>query len=137
MDIHQGRGNALRILGAYLQRVIGNLPTEIAAVNGGSAQNAIPREASAIVVLDAARENELAVAGCRLAKRSGRPTWADSIRDCRSRWRRLTRPEKVLDAADAKRNIDLLVTMPHGVLAMSPDVPGTGAELDQPGHRLD
>jgi dipeptidase D len=33
-------------------------------------------------------------------------------------------PEKVLDAADAKRIIDLLVTLPHGVVAMSPDVPG-------------
>ena len=29
-----------------------------------------------------------------------------------------------MDAADAKRIIDLLVTVPHGVVAMSPDVPG-------------
>src|SRR5208283_2862168 len=30
VDIHQGRGNALRILGSALQRVVGNLPIEIA-----------------------------------------------------------------------------------------------------------
>ena len=59
MDIHQGRGNALRILGGVLQRRSRALPVEIADLKGGSAQNAIPREASAIVVLDASREKEL------------------------------------------------------------------------------
>src|SRR5205814_166665 len=34
------------------------------------------------------------------------------------------KPAQVLDAADAKRIADLLVTVPHGVIAMSPDIPG-------------
>ena len=34
------------------------------------------------------------------------------------------RPEKVLQAEEARRAIDLLATLHHGVLAMSPDVPG-------------
>src|SRR5580704_4210593 len=59
VDIHQGRGNALRILGSALQRVIGSLLAQIAAVGGGSAQNAIPREASAIVLTKAADEAKL------------------------------------------------------------------------------
>src|SRR5271167_4761189 len=59
VDIHQGRGNALRILGGVLQSALDRLPIEIAEINGGSAQNAIPREASAVVVLEAAREQEL------------------------------------------------------------------------------
>ena len=60
VDIHQGRGNALRILGTMLQSALDSLPVEIAELNGGSAQNAIPREATAVVVLDAARQKELA-----------------------------------------------------------------------------
>jgi len=36
----------------------------------------------------------------------------------------ITHPEKVLDSVDARRVVDLLVTVPHGVLAVSPDVPG-------------
>jgi len=123
VDIHQGRGNALRILGTALQRVVGNLPADIAAVNGGSAQNAIPREAAAIVVLDAGREKEL-----------------HSLLDaCEAEWKadlggfdpdlqitleKASSPNKALDVADARRIIDLLVTVPHGVVAMSPDVPG-------------
>jgi len=37
---------------------------------------------------------------------------------------KVNRPEKVLDYADARRVVDLLVTLPHGELALSPDVPG-------------
>jgi dipeptidase D len=59
VDIHQGRGNALRIMGGVLQVLLDRLPIEIAEVNGGSAQNAIPREAAAVVLVDGARESEL------------------------------------------------------------------------------
>jgi dipeptidase D len=34
------------------------------------------------------------------------------------------RPEKVVHPAEAKRAINLLATLHHGVIAMSPDVPG-------------
>ncbi len=33
------------------------------------------------------------------------------------------RPEKVIDAKDAKATVDLLASLHHGILAMSPDVP--------------
>src|SRR6204780_3358896 len=51
VDIHQGRGNALRIMGQVLQVLLDRLPVEIAEISGGSAQNAIPREASALVLV--------------------------------------------------------------------------------------
>ena len=59
VDIHQGRGNALRIMGGVLQVLLDRLPIEIAEINGGSAQNAIPREAAALVLLDPSRELSL------------------------------------------------------------------------------
>jgi dipeptidase D len=59
VDIHQGRGNALRILGGVLQMFLDHHPAEIAEINGGSAQNAIPREAFAIVLLDTRKGKEL------------------------------------------------------------------------------
>lgn len=123
VDIHQGRGNALRVLGGVLGALLDKLPVEISQVNGGSAQNAIPRESSAVVVLDSASEKELK----EQIKKSESEYKADlgafdpgleitAEKD--------TRPDKVLDAAEAKRIVDLLVSLPHGVLAMSPDVPG-------------
>ncbi len=123
VDIHQGRGNALRVLGAALQSVLDQLSAEVSEVNGGSAQNAIPREASAVVLLDAAKEKELQTLIARTESEhkadlggfdSGLQVTAEKV----------MRPEKVFDAADARRVADLLVSLPHGVLAISPDVPG-------------
>lgn len=56
VDIHQGRANAIRVLGCVLQAAVRDLSLEIAEIKGGNAHNAIPREASAIVVLVVATE---------------------------------------------------------------------------------
>ncbi|HEY4899511.1 MAG TPA: aminoacyl-histidine dipeptidase [Terriglobales bacterium] len=123
VDIHQGRGNALRILGSTLQRVLGKLQSQIAAVNGGSAQNAIPREASATVVIGAADEKEL-----RSLVSAVEAEWKGDLGgfdpELQITMEKASRPDKALDAADTQRIIDLLATVPHGVVAMSPDVPG-------------
>ena len=123
VDIHLGRGNALRILGGTLQRLLRELKAEVASLNGGSAQNAIPREASAVIVLEAAREDELRGLVARLESEFKSDLGAfDS--ELRISVEKVDRPAKVFDPADAQRAADLLVSVPHGVLAMSPDVPG-------------
>ncbi len=123
VDIHQGRGNALRLLGRVLQDLLERLPIQIADLKGGSARNAIPREAAAIVVLDASREKELkslvvqAESEAKLDLGGFDPEVQISVE-------KAARPVQVLDPADAKRAADLLASVPHGVLAMSPDIPG-------------
>jgi dipeptidase D len=123
VDIHQGRGNALRILGVTLQGLTDKLPIEIADVNGGSAQNAIPREASAIIVLDPAHESELKslVAKLEADFETDLGSFDEGIRISVEK---ANRPDKVLDDADSRAAISMLIGLPHGVLAMSPDVPG-------------
>jgi len=123
VDIHQGRGNALRILGSTLQRVTGGLPTGVAGIQGGSAQNAIPREAAAVVVLDANQESQMRslLAACEAEWKADLGGFDPGLQITVET---ATRPEQVIAAADARRIIDLLVALPHGVVAMSPDVPG-------------
>ncbi len=123
VDIHQGRGNAVRIMGSVLQSLLGGLPVELAELTGGSAQNAIPREASAVVVLDAAREKDLRalVAKIEAAYKSDLGGFDSGLQITVDK---VVRPEKVLDAKDARATADLLASLHHGVLAMSPDVPG-------------
>jgi dipeptidase D len=123
VDIHQGRGNALRLLGGVLDSALDSLPIEIAEINGGSAQNAIPREAFAILVMDLAKEKDLL---SLIAKAD-----SDATADLGSfdsgvsiTAERVLRAEKVFDANDARNAVALLLSVPHGVLAMSPDVPG-------------
>ena len=124
VDIHQGRGNALRIMGGILQVLLDRLPIEISEVNGGSAQNAIPREAAALIVLtDPSREGELkslvdtAEAGYK-ADLGGFDSGLQLTVE------KTERPGKALEAGDAKQTVALLASLHHGVLAMSPDVGG-------------
>ena len=123
VDIHQGRGNALRILGGLLQVLLDRLSIEIAAINGGSAQNAIPREAAALVLADRTQESELkslvvtAEAGYQADLGGFDPGLRITVE-------KAERPEKVLDGTAAKQTVALLASLHHGVLAMSPDVAG-------------
>lgn len=124
VDIHQGRGNALRIMGGVLQTLLDRIPVEVAEVNGGSAQNAIPREAAALVVLtDPSRESELksAVATAETGYKADLGGFDSGLQITVEK---AERPGKVLDANDAKQTVALLATLHHGVLAMSPDVAG-------------
>ena len=123
IDIHKGRGNALRILGRVLEAAIERLPIEVAEVKGGSKHNAIPREASAIVVLDAAREPELRawLSGLEADIRADLGSFDP---DLKITVESVARPSQVMTAADASAVAGLLDTLHHGVLAMSPDIPG-------------
>jgi dipeptidase D len=123
VDIHLGRGNAIRILGATLQAVIDDLPAELADLKGGSAQNAIPREAFAVIALDQDREGQLrqVVSRCKSEQQldlgAFDPELAITVE-------KTELPLKVMAESDARRVVDLLASLHHGVLAMSPDVPG-------------
>jgi len=123
VDIHQGRGNALRIMGGVLQDLLDRLPVELAEVNGGSAHNAIPREAVALVVLDPSRESELKslVATVEAGYKAELGGFDSGLQITAEK---AERPAKVMDATDAKNTAALLACVHHGILAMSPDVPG-------------
>ncbi len=122
VDIHLGRGNALRFLGQTLQRAL-DLGIDLATVKGGSAHNAIPREAFAVVVLDAGKEKELKFvvaameAEIRADLGSFDPGLTITVED-------VERPGEIIARADAQQLVDLLASLHHGVLAMSPEVPG-------------
>lgn len=123
VDINQGRGNALRILGAALVTLFDRLPLQLAYIHGGSAHNAIPREASAVIVLDASREKELRslVAETEAAYKTELGAFDPGLQILVDK---AERPATVIDTPDAKATAALLAGLPHGVLAMSPDVPG-------------
>jgi dipeptidase D len=123
VDIHLGRGNALRIMGSVLVNLLDRLPVQVAQINGGSAHNAIPREAAAVVVLDPARDGELksivaATEKSYKAELGGFDPGLEILVE------KTERPTHVMDTSDAKPTSALLASLPHGILAMSPDVPG-------------
>jgi dipeptidase D len=123
VDIHQGRGNALRILGGVLQGVLDQHPAKVSEINGGSAQNAIPREASAVALLGSAKEKPLRTLVAK-AESEYKADLGAFDPGLTITVEKITPPEKALKPTDARRIVDLLVSVPHGVLAVSPDVPG-------------
>jgi dipeptidase D len=123
VDIQQGRGNALRIMGAVLQELLECLQGELAEVNGGSAHNAIPREAVAVVVLAPTREGEVKSV-LATAEAGYKADFGGFDSGLQITAEKVDRPEMVMDPTDAKNTAALLASVPHGILAMSPDVPG-------------
>jgi dipeptidase D len=125
IDIHKGRGNAVRILGRVLQTLMDRLPIAVGGIEGGSKRNAIPREAAATVALDGARGPELRslIAALEAEIRSDLGAFDPGLRIAVES---AARPQEALADADAKLVAGLLASQHHGVLAMSPDVAGLG-----------
>ena len=123
IDIHKGRGNAVRILGRVLQTLMDGMPVAVADINGGSKRNAIPREASATVVVSADRQEEMKslVGAVEAAVQSELGAFDAGLRITLES---VARPGQVLNDADALAIAGLLASQHHGVLAMSPDVAG-------------
>ena len=123
IDINKGRGNAVRILGRVLQTLLGGMPLSIAAINGGSKRNAIPREASATIVIELAhqQEMELLVATVEAAVQSDLGAFDPGLRITLES---AARPEQVWADGEAIELAGLLASQHHGVLAMSPDIAG-------------
>ncbi len=121
-DIAAGRGNSIRILGQVLAALAREGPVELASVRGGNKRNAIPREASALLLIGPAREPALRAevarqeSAWRAALGAFDPGLAITVEEGSA--------APVLSAADARAVIGLLLAGPHGVEAMSPDIPG-------------
>ena len=123
VDIHRGRGNALRILGRVLLALNDRLPVTIAEVHGGSKRNAIPREGFALIVLDSAHTDEMRrlVADYQGEARADLGAFDPGLRISVEA---AGRPEQVIAVEDAAAIVGILTAQHHGVLAMSPDIPG-------------
>lgn len=123
MDIVLQRGNAVQALVRCLAAVPGEAGLRIATIEGGSAHNAIPREAFAVVAIKASAASvfERAV-GEQAAAISAELGGADpelAVRVAPSN----AKP-RVWDASSQRRVLAALLSLPHGVAAMSLDVPG-------------
>ncbi|MEM1203070.1 MAG: beta-Ala-His dipeptidase [Acidobacteriota bacterium] len=126
MDIHTNRGNAVVILAHLLEAALGaGADFGLVRFQGGDKANAIPREAFAEVRLNPAGRSTLETI---LADR--RPTLLERYGATDPRLRVELRPApepspwQPLTNDDRDRWLRLLTAAPHGVLAMSTDVPG-------------
>ena len=124
LNIVENRGNALKLVARLLAAMVEDgVSFDLASIAGGSKHNAIPREAEAIIVPDprAAAAIETITAKLRAAFGTELAKIDDGLQIS---WSPCPDPPRVLAIADRDRLIQLLLALPHGVLAMSPDIPG-------------
>jgi dipeptidase D len=115
-----GRSNAIKVLGRALREAHAQTPFRLVSLNGGKSRNAIPRDATAVISVEAGLEAPL---------RAALATANEAIRDAYK-----TTDSAVAVSVEAARSsaepwtedattrlLDAIALVPTGPLAMSPD----------------
>ncbi|TCJ13513.1 aminoacyl-histidine dipeptidase [Parasulfuritortus cantonensis] len=133
LDIHLGRGNAIKLLAEAVRELAGQTDLNLIELAGGSARNAIPREAWADVALPAAATAGLAAwAAAKTAEWRTRFAAGDAGVALACSPDGTAATGSLAPAAQA-RLLDFLADARDGVAAMSADFPGTVAASDNLG----
>ncbi|MFW5687301.1 MAG: aminoacyl-histidine dipeptidase [Bacteroidota bacterium] len=123
LDIHLGRGNANKIITRILWQAQRECNLLLHSIDGGSLRNAIPREASAIVVIPdefAAKFEKLfheLSSKIKNELKNTEPDLALHLSETET-------PEIVIENGITKRLLNSLYGCPNGVIRMADDMPG-------------
>ncbi|MDH3403606.1 MAG: aminoacyl-histidine dipeptidase [Acidobacteriota bacterium] len=123
VDIHLQRGNAIQLLARALVVGAGGTPHQLAALSGGNAHNAIPREARATLVAGSGDVGAIR-AGIEAELTAIRDEYRPAEPDLEWRIDEAEAPAEVYDDASGAAVVHLATGLPHGVVAMSYDIPG-------------
>lgn len=122
-DIHLGLANAIKVLAGYLGNLKDKMPVRLAAIQGGNLHNAIPREAGAVVAVPYSEKETIRVMlNIYLAEVEAR--YSETEPGLKLTLASSDMPAELIDASTTNRLIDALNACPHGVIAMSTDMPG-------------
>jgi dipeptidase D len=122
LDIISGRANAIKLLARTLKN-LEQFDVQIAKISGGSLRNAIPREAEAEILIK--QEDESAIKKILDDLKSGflnEFKKTDSNLDFVFK-KTGEKSDKVFSENFKKKIINTLLALPHGVIAMSQDIP--------------
>jgi dipeptidase D len=123
LDIHSGRGNAIKLLTRLLAALAKNNGAKLSSIGGGSKRNAIPREAECVIYIPsgnvAAVTASIAEFNTMFLNEVGtvEPGLLITGKETEGNG-------KVIADAQFQQLLDTLMALPHGVLKMSADIPG-------------
>ncbi len=129
-EIHKERGNSNQLMGRLLERLAAEIPFQLSDVKGGLADNAIPRETEACLIL---RGEGLSAEEKARLQEILRKFEADVKEELFTRdpgfkltWKLSETVEsaETLTVEDSRITALFLSALPNGVQAMSPDVEG-------------
>ncbi len=126
-DIHKKRGNAVKIMA----ELVAVFPCDIAEFNGGTLENAIPRDTRVVFALPTT-ERDSAITKIRDYLIEQKNLRVNSDPNMQFQIEAVATPEKIWEDDVRQRVAATLLACPHGVIAMSdsgPDMVGTSINL--------
>lgn len=122
-DIHLGRANANKILNRFLTLAFNKYDLYLCEIDGGNLRNAIPREAHAIIAIPEANKHDLRT-DLNVFTAEVQAEYAVTDPDMELILSSEPARAKAIDADTTQRLLQTLYAVPHGVYAMSQDIPG-------------
>ena len=123
LDIVLGRANAIKLLARTL-KVLEQFEFQISKISGGSLRNAIPREAEAVILIKPEDEAKVKKITDDI-KSQFLNEYKKTDSDLNLIFKKLDeKPAEVFSKYFKKKIVNTLLAVPHGVIAMSQDIPG-------------
>lgn len=122
-DINKGHANANQLIVWFLARIWPQTELQLASIQGGNLRNAIAREAEAVVVIPMAYKEQIRIEWNQfVAQMEG--VFGEVEKDMRLELETTDMPATLIPADKAYRLVMALCECPHGMIAMSKDMPG-------------
>ncbi len=122
MQIHEGLGNANKIMNRLLFDGFENFGLRISEIDGGSLRNAIPRESSAIVAIDAMHEETFVTETLELAE-AIKAELKTMEPDLEIEVFKVETPKMIMDLGVQEGLTRAIYAAQNGVYRMSADIP--------------
>lgn len=123
MDIIKERGNSNKILGRILKHLLNNVEYSLCEMNGGSKNNAIPREAEAVIMVadgDLVKAKELVLEFAKLVKNELKAQDAGLNIEVQE----VAAVSKVFTKESTEKAVNLLYLYPSGINSKSTEIEG-------------
>lgn len=122
-DINKGRANANQFIVWFLARIWPQTEIQLASINGGNLRNAIAREAEAVMAIPMDYKEQIRIEWNHfVAQMEG--VFGEVEKGMRLELETCDMPESFIPADKAYRLIMALCECPHGMIAMSKEMPG-------------
>lgn len=125
INISDGRANAVKLIG-YLLSKLDNIGYQLGYLTGGSKRNAIAREAEALLWIDPSNEQSIreSINAFAIETSLEYKTNEPEIKISLDQISEENISHKVYSERFTKTIIDVILSLPHGVISMSADIPG-------------
>ncbi len=122
LDIHLGRGNAIKLLNRLLWEANRSLGLRLASLDGGSLRNAIPREASGTVLVPNKNKEEFESLADSIINEL-RNEYGSTDPDLTLVLATTAAPAEVMDQESTQKLLNAVYACPNGVVRMISDMP--------------